>query len=198
MVEPEEVVRFWVDEVGTKGWYVQEEALDADIRARFLESWEAVAAGDLPRWGWTAREVLARLILVDQFPRNMFRGDPRSFATDGLARTWSKWAVQVRKDDRVEGPARQFFYLPLMHSEVLADQDAAVRLFLVRTPGSDNLRHARAHRQVIRDFGRFPYRNAALGRVSSAAEEAYIAAGGYRWSLNHVDDEGGGDWNSSA
>ncbi|QDC09227.1 DUF924 domain-containing protein [Oceanicola sp. D3] len=196
MVEPEEICRFWVDEIGPDGWYVQDEALDADIRARFLESWEAVAAGARLPWGWTAREVLARLILVDQFPRNMFRGDGRSFDTDGMAREWSKWAVAERKDARVTGLAQQFFYLPLMHSEVLADQDAAVRLFLTRMPGTDNLRHARAHRQVIRDFGQFPYRNAALGRPSSARELAYLEAGGYRWSLNHVDDAGGGSWGS--
>ncbi|SIN85519.1 DUF924 family protein [Vannielia litorea] len=197
MVEPEEICRYWVDEVGPEGWYAQDEALDADIRARFLESWEAVAAGDLPRWGWNGRAVLARIILTDQFPRNMFRGDARSFATDGRAREWAKWAVQEGRDGRVEGPAKQFFYLPMMHSEVLADQDQAVRLFLSRLPG-DNLRHARAHRQVIRDFGRFPYRNAALGRVSSPAEEAYLAAGGYRWSLQHVDDPHGASWHEVA
>ncbi|MGR3795283.1 DUF924 family protein [Vannielia sp. SX4] len=196
MVGPEEICRFWIDEIGPDGWYLQDDALDARIREGFQESWEAIAAGARPDWGWTAREVLARIILTDQFPRNMFRGDARSFETDGLAREWAKWAVAEGRDDRVPEPEKQFFYLPMMHSEVLADQDAAVRLFLVRMPG-DNLRHARAHRQVIRDFGRFPYRNAALGRASSAAEEAYLEAGGYRWSINHVDEASADSWFSA-
>ena len=194
MVDADEIVRFWTEDCGPEDWYKQDEALDGEIRRRFLESWEAIAGGLRPDWGWGMRANLARIILADQFPRNMFRGDPRSFQTDGLAREWAKWAVQMKLDLRVKGPAQQFFYLPMMHSEVLADQDQSVRLFLSRMPGSDNLRHARAHRQVIRDFGRFPYRNEVLGRASSAEELAYLEAGGYRWSLNHVDDEDGGGW----
>ncbi|MBS8228610.1 DUF924 family protein [Vannielia litorea] len=197
MVDAEDVVRFWTEDCGPEDWYKQDEALDEEIRRRFLPSWEAVAGGTRPAWGWGRVATLARLILVDQFPRNMFRGDGRSFATDGLAREWAKWAVESGVDKRVEGAARQFFYLPMMHSEVLADQDRSVRLFLARMPGSDNLSHARAHRQVIRDFGRFPYRNMALGRETGPVEAAYLEAGGYRWTLQSIDKDNGGSWIAS-
>jgi len=187
MTEPEEINRFWIEEIGPKGWYKVDDALDEEIRRRFRADWEEIAGGALPRWPWSARATLARLILADQFPRNMFRGEGRSFATDVLARRWAKWAVEARKDQKVKAPERQFFYLPLMHSEVLADQDRSVRLFLSRMPGgNDNLGHARAHREVIREFGRFPYRNEALGRRSSAKERDYLEAGGYRHTMQQL------------
>lgn len=189
MADPAEINRFWIEEVGPEGWYKVDEALDSEIRSRFGAAWEAARDGDFGAW-WHNRETrLAYLILTDQFPRNMFRGDGRSFATDTLARRLAHWAVS-RGLDRAPGAARQFYYLPLMHSEVLEAQEQGVRMFLLKMPGTDNLRHARAHRQVILDFGRFPYRNAALGRRSSERELAYLEAGAYGWSLNHVDEGG--------
>ncbi len=111
----------------------------------------------------------------------MFRGSGRAFASDKVALAAAKQAISRDWDLRIDPPARQFFYLPLMHSEVLSDQDRCVRLMLDRMPerGGSNLLHARAHRQVIRDFGRFPYRNDALARHSTPKEQAYVAAGGY-------------------
>ena len=120
--------------------------------------------------------------MLDQFPRNMFRGDARSFASDRKARAVAKAAIQRGHDLRIEPPARQFFYMPLMHSEFLPDQEKSVRLFLLNAPG-ENLQHAQAHRAVIRRFSRFPYRNAALGRRSTPKEEEFLAAGGYRAAM---------------
>ena len=122
-------------------------------------------AGRLCNWASCPKGCLAYLIVTDQFPRNMFRDDPRAFATDEMARKVAARACHLRFDGQIEEPARQFFYLPLMHSESQMDQDRAVRMFLLRMPntGAQNLLHARAHRAVIREFGRFPYRNNAFG-----------------------------------
>lgn len=181
MVSPDDVLRFWLDEVGQKGWYEQDEALDAQIRARFLDGWESVRTGTYAMWLTYPTGTLAYIILTDQFPRNMFRGDARAFETDRAALTAAKVAINRGWDLRIDEPARQFFYLPLMHSENLCDQERCIRLICERMPehGPANLLHARAHREVIRRFGRFPYRNAALGRSSTAPERAFEAEGGY-------------------
>ena len=176
-----DVIDFWLDEVGPAGWYGGGAALDDTIRTRFLPLWEASQKGKLDPWLASPEGVQAYLIVTDQFPRNMFREDPRAFATDVLARKAAELAVHRRWDLRLPEPGRQFFYLPMMHSENVTHQDRCVRLILTRLPdtGAPNLLHARAHREVIRRFGRFPYRNAALGRPSTPAEAAYLAAGGY-------------------
>jgi uncharacterized protein (DUF924 family) len=185
----EAILDFWLDAVGRDGWYATDEALDAEIRSRFLELWEAARRGDLDGWIGAPRTCLALAILLDQFPRNMFRGDGQSFASDAKALAVAKSAIARGFDERIDMPARQFFYLPLMHSEVLADQDRSVRLFTLTPECADNLKHARAHRAVIRRFGRFPYRNAALGRTTRPPEAAWMEAGGYRAALAEV----GGD-----
>jgi len=181
MVSPEEVLRFWLDEVGPKGWYQSSETLDEQVRERFQSAWENVRAGAYGLWLTYPSGTLAYVILTDQFPRNMFRGEGRAFATDRAGLTAAKVAINRGWDMRIDEPARQFFYLPLMHSENLCDQERCVRLICERMPehGPDNLLHARAHREVIRRFGRFPYRNAALGRSSTAPERAFEAEGGY-------------------
>ena len=181
MVSPEEVLRFWLDEVGPKGWYKNSETLDAQVRDRFLSAWENIRAGAYGLWLTYPGGTLAYVILTDQFPRNMFRGEERAFATDRAGLTAAKVAINRGWDTRIDEPARQFFYLPLMHSENLCDQERCVRLICERMPehGPDNLLHARAHREVIRRFGRFPYRNAALGRASTTPERAFEAEGGY-------------------
>ncbi len=181
MVSPDEVLRFWLDEVGQKGWYQNSEALDAQVRERFSSAWENARAGAYGLWLTYPSGTLAYVILTDQFPRNMFRGERRAFATDRAGLTAAKVAISRGWDVRIDEPARQFFYLPLMHSENLCDQERCVRLICERMPvyGPDNLLHARAHREVIRRFGRFPYRNAALGRASTAPERTFEAEGGY-------------------
>jgi uncharacterized protein (DUF924 family) len=176
----QEVLAFWLDEVGEAGWYAGGADLDARVRDRFEGLWTRASEGGLALWLTYPNGVLAYCILTDQFPRNMFRGTARAFATDPAALAAAKMAVHRDWDLRIDPPARQFFYLPFEHSEMPADQDRAVRLIHMRLPGADDtLLHARAHREVIRRFGRFPFRNAALGRADSPEEVAWLAAGGY-------------------
>lgn len=180
MATPEEVLSFWLDKVGPEGWYIQDDALDAEIRERFLSTWEAAAEGKFSLWLTYPSGALAYIILTDQFSRNMFRGQARAFATDKAALAAAKCAVDKGWDKKIDEPARQFFYLPLMHSENLCDQERCVRLICENlSRDTSNLLHARAHREVIRKFGRFPYRNEALSRNSTPHEVAYVDMGGY-------------------
>lgn len=181
MTSPEEVLAFWLDECGPADWYRSDPDFDQQIRDRFLQSWEQAAAGALGLWLTYPSGTLAYIILTDQFSRNMFRGQGQAFATDHIARAAAKMAIDRNWDLKIDEPARQFFYLPLMHAENLSDQDRAVRLIHTRMPkhGAGNQEHACAHRAVIREFGRFPYRNEALGRKTTAAEQGFLDAGGY-------------------
>ncbi len=181
MVRPEDVLAYWLDEVGVDGWYSGGAALDAEIRSRFERAWQALAGGSLSLWLTYPSGTLAYVILADQFPRNMFRNSSRAFSTDVPALAAAKMAIAKGWDLKIDEPARQFFYMPLMHSECLSDQERCVRLMLTRMPetGAGNLVHAKAHREVIRRFGRFPYRNEALERPMQAGEEAYLSNGGY-------------------
>lgn len=181
MADPNSVVGFWLDDVGPKGWYANDPALDAQIKDRFETLWWDTLRGSNGLWQTYPTGQLAYLILMDQFPRNMFRGTQTAFASDRMALAAAKQAIKLNWDLRIDEPARQFFYMPLMHSESLTDQDRAVRLFKARMPmtGDNNLDHAKAHREEIRLFGRFPGRNPALGRKPTAAEISYQNGGGY-------------------
>ncbi|MFV0475232.1 MAG: DUF924 family protein [Pikeienuella sp.] len=181
MATAEAVTKFWVEEVCPEGWYAVNEAVDRKICDEFEATWRAATAGDLDDWLLRPESALALTIVLDQFPRNMFRGCHRAFSSDAKALAVAKKAIGEGHDLKTAEPERQFFYLPLMHSECLTDQDRCVRLILTRMPktGENNLPHARAHRDVIRQFGRFPYRNDALGRSSTASERNYLDAGGY-------------------
>ena len=183
-----DVLDFWLEEVGEKRWYAGGEELDSQVRDRFLRTWESGMEGRLGLWLTTPPEALAYVILLDQFPRNMFRGEADSFASDRHARAAAKTAIAREWDLKVAEPERQFFYLPLEHSENLVDQDRAVRLFAARMPetGAEYLLHARAHREQIRRFGRFPMRNEALGRRSTPEEEEFLSRGGYRALLEEL------------
>jgi len=188
-VTPQEVIDYWVDEVGPKGWYSGGETLDTEIRENFGALWQEAYEGALGFWLTWPNGALAYLILTDQLSRNMWRDQGKAFDTDPMARAVAKQAISRDWDMRVPEPERQFFYLPLMHSENLSDQDRCVRLMATRLKetGADNLRHARAHRHIIRLFGRFPYRNAALDRTPTAAELAWIKDEGYPAALQAVD-----------
>ena len=179
MMGPNDVLKFWLDECGPEQWYATDPALDETIRSRFGATWQAATEGKFSLWLTYPNGALAYIILTDQFPRNMFRDDPRAFATDRAAVAAAKSAIAKGWDMRIDAPARQFFYMPLEHSENLCDQDRAVRLICERMADDTSLLHARAHRAVIRQFGRFPHRNAALGRVTTGAEQAHLDAGGY-------------------
>lgn len=181
LVKSEDVLSFWIEEAGQSAWYEASDELDETIRDRFLSTWEQAKTEELHRWPKDAKGALAYVVLLDQFPRNMFRGQARAFSTDKQALCAAKCAISKDWDMKIAEPQRQFFYLPLMHSESLSDQDRCIRLIKQRMPetGESNLLHARAHREVIRRFGRFPYRNDALGRSSTAQEIAYMNSGGY-------------------
>ena len=188
MVRPEDILAFWLDETGPEGWYKAKDALDTAIRDRFGEAWEAAVEGSYGLWLTYPTGALAYIILTDQFPRNMFRGSGRAFASDHLSRAVAKRAIDRDWDLRIDEPARQFFYLPLMHSENLCDQDRCVRLMNERLSGTDNLLHAKAHREEIRLFGRFPARNTALDRRSTGPEIAYVENGGYGKTLRALQE----------
>ena len=173
-----DVLAFW-RAAGPPKWFAKDAGFDAAIRDRFLGAYEAAAAGRLAAWEETPEGALALCIVLDQFPRNMFRGDARAFASDAHALAIAKDAIARGHDMQLDHPKRGFFYLPLMHSEVLADQEHSVGRQLIGGTGADSLMHARAHRLVIRRFGRFPYRNAVLGRETTPLEQAFLDAGGY-------------------
>lgn len=179
--EIDEVLHFWLTEAGPEGWYKPDAAIDKAIADRFAGLWQRAVEGGCTDWMKTPRGALALLIVLDQLPRNMFRGQPAAYRGDERALARAKHAIDEGHDLEVAEPERQFFYLPLMHSENLADQERCVRLIKLRLPetGEDNLDHARKHREVIRRFGRFPSRNAALGRRDTHAELQYRRGGGY-------------------
>ncbi len=176
-----EVLHFWLSEVGESGWYVAAPEVDSAIKDRFMPTWQAAWEGRLDGWAESAEGALALLIVTDQFSRNMFRGDGRAFATDAIARRVARLAIARSFDLTVPEPQRVFFYMPFEHSEDPADQDWSVALIEARLPatGDGFAHHARLHREIIRRFGRFPFRNAALGRESTTEEAAFLSSGGY-------------------
>ena len=180
MADPVEVLDYWLGEVGPEGWYAGGAALDADCRERFLDVWQAAQAGGLEHWVDGAVGTLAYLIICDQLARNIHRGDALAFATDPQARVAARHAVAEGWDMNAPEPERQFFYMPFEHSEDPADQALAVQLLTERMPANPGMAlHARAHQQIIARFGRFPFRNAALGRVSTPEEVEFMEDGGY-------------------
>ena len=175
-LKPADVVAFWRD-VGPKRWFEKDAALDDEVRRRFLSLHEAASAGKLTEWEQSAESALALLILLDQFPRNMFRGQARAFATDPLARAIASRAILSGFDGAVPD-MRTFFYLPFMHSEDAADQERALTFYRVHGD-SEGVKYAELHADIIRKFGRFPHRNVILGRVSTPEEQGFLDSGGF-------------------
>ena len=171
-----EVVAFW-KEAGPDRWFSRDDAFDAKFRERFHDLHFAAARRELDGWAVSAEGALALLILLDQFPRNCFRGSGHMFATDSLARSVARKAVDDGFDRQVETALRSFFYLPFMHSENLADQQHCVEL--CTTLDGNTQKFAREHRDIIEKFGRFPHRNPAMGRDTTADEQAYLDGGGF-------------------
>lgn len=171
------VLDFWFVESGPDQWFEKDEPFDAAIRDRFGPLYRRARDGELGGWTETARGCLALVILLDQFPRNMFRADPRAFATDAHARILLEYALDKGFDTSLDARQRQFLYMPLQHSEDGADQDLSIRLNA--TLGDEEvLEFARAHKAIIDRFGRFPHRNDALGRESTAEEAAFLTGPG--------------------
>ena len=175
-----DVIEFW-QKSGPERWFAKDEAFDAEIRARFEGLHHQAACGELTDWSGTWQGSLALLLLLDQFPRNLYRSSGHAFATDRLALSLARAALAAGQDQAAPAELRVFFYLPFEHSEALVDQDRCVELCeaLDARSGSDWARWARQHRDVIARFGRFPHRNAALGRETSAEEQAFLDSGGF-------------------
>ena len=174
--EPQRVVTFW-REAGPALWFAKDEQFDARFRERFLRDHEAAARGELTQWQATPEGALALVILLDQFPRNAFRDTPRMYDTDAMARKVANTAFAAGYDQKLPRELQKFFVLPFAHSEDLADQERSVAL--ARRIGPEDLAHAEHHRDIVRRFGRFPHRNAILGRESTPEEKHYLDNGGY-------------------
>jgi len=166
-----EVLHFWFDE-HPKDWFVKKASLDAEIRRRFRALHQEAAAGTLDGWLDDARACLARVILLDQFPRNMFRGEAGAFATDALARDAARRILARGWHERMTQAEQLFAYLPFEHSESLEDQHLSCEL--MKDFDAEQYRYALRHREIIDRFGRFPHRNAILGRQSTPAEIEFL------------------------
>jgi uncharacterized protein (DUF924 family) len=173
---PADILAFW-RAAGPDKWFEKNDAFDAEIRERFRDTY-AAAAGRLAAWEEDAEGALALVIVLDQFPRNMFRGDARTYAADPLARAVAQRAIARGFDQTYVPPERQFFYLPFTHSENLADQERCVALNRAAAD-EEGTKWAELHADIIRRFGRFPHRNGALGRATTAEEQAFLDGGGF-------------------
>lgn len=171
-----EVVGFWC-EAGPGKWFAKDADFDRRFRETFLDAHEAAARGDLDHWTTTSEGALALLLLLDQFPRNSFRGKPRMYATDAAARRIADAVIGAGLDQGVPRDLRTFFYLPFGHSEDLADQERSVAL--CAPLGPPHSEHAERHRDIVKRFGRFPHRNPILGRNMTPEEQEFIDRGGY-------------------
>jgi uncharacterized protein (DUF924 family) len=174
---PAGILAFW-REAGRERWYERSDAFDAEVRRRFLALWQKAADGELASWEDSDDGALALVIVLDQFPRNMFRGTPQAFASDALARAVARRAIDRGVDKRIDPILLEFLYLPFMHSEHLPDQLHCVALF-ENTDNAENLKYARLHADIIQRFGRFPHRNPLLGRDTTAEEQAFLDSGGF-------------------
>jgi uncharacterized protein (DUF924 family) len=172
----EEVVSFW-QEAGRPLWFAQDATFDRCFRDRFLLAHEAATRGEHDGWLATPAGALGLILLLDQFPRNAFRSTPRMYATDAIARIAANLAIAAGHDLKVSRELQPFFYLPLCHSEDLADQERAVEL--MRRIGEAHAAGAMRHRDIIRRFGRFPHRNPILGRATTAEEQNFLDQGGF-------------------
>lgn len=177
IASPESVLEFW-RAAGPDRWFKKDTAFDDDIRARFLHTYQAAAAGELAHWETTPEGVLALTLVLDQFPRNTFRASARAFAADPVARAVAARALARGFDTAMALNDRQFLYLPFEHSENLADQERCCELFRA-TGDADLLKWAELHADIIRRFGRFPHRNAVLGRTTTPEEQAFLDSGGF-------------------
>lgn len=171
--QPKDVLDFWFSTQMRANWFEKSDAIDAQIREKFLTAYEDARNDRMESWKQQAESALALTIIFDQFPRNMFRGSPRAFESDGLARDVSFQALDHDFDQQLTAEQRQFFYLPLMHSENLADQRRSVELY-EKLADPLSLNFARQHLEIIERFKRFPHRNQVLGRESTEEEIEFL------------------------
>ncbi len=171
--DPQEILDFWFSPRVRPLWFAATAELDAEIRARYEPLWQQACRGELEAWMESAEGALALVILLDQFPLNMFRGQAAAFASEGRAVAACKLALEREFDRGLAETQRLFLYMPLMHSEHPQDQDRSLQLF---TAAGMDTRWPRHHRDLVRHFGRFPHRNAILGRPSTPEELDYLAS----------------------
>jgi len=169
----DDILHFWFEELSAQVWFSKDQQLDERIRHRFLETYEQLRSGLPSGATQTARGSLAAVIVLDQFPRNMFRNSPQSFATDVQALSIAQQAIEQSLDKQLSNQQRVFLYMPFQHSEDRAVQARSVELF-AGLGEAQNLDYAQRHKAVIDRFGRFPHRNVMLGRVSSAEEREFL------------------------
>jgi uncharacterized protein (DUF924 family) len=174
---PGEVVTFWLGQ-NEKVWFSADPAFDAEVLSRFAELVERAKSGALDHWADTAEGALALVILLDQMTRNIYRDSPEMFAADGKALAVAELAIGRGFDQELPKSKRRWLYMPFMHSEDLADQERSVDLF-TRSEISESVPFAVDHADIIRRFGRFPHRNAILGRQTTPEEAAFLAGGGF-------------------
>lgn len=177
-VAPRDVLDFWF-EAGPDRWFRKDAKFDAEIASRFGALVEDARTGKCDRWVQSPEGALALVIVLDQFPRNIHRDSPKAFACDPKALATAKAAIARGFDMELPQASRSWFYMPFMHSEVLADQERCIELFK-RSGLDDNLPHAVEHADIIRRFGRFPHRNAVLGRKTTEAEQSFLDGGGFK------------------
>ena len=175
MLTPKDILDFWYAEEMRSKWFASTPQLDAAIKEKYAPVWEAALRGELDAWLDTPEGCLALAIILDQFPLNMFRATAKSFSSEQQGIAVGKHAIQHGYDKLLDRAQVAFLYIPLMHSENLADQDLCVQLFAAAEL-ENNLRFAQHHREIVRRFGRFPHRNAILGRPSTAEELTYLAS----------------------
>jgi uncharacterized protein (DUF924 family) len=175
---PQDVVSFW-REAGPAKWFAKDDAFDATCRTRFMGAWERAGRGELAAWEKTPEGALALVLLLDQMPRNMFRNDPRTWSTDPQALAAATRALDKGFDAKVGEDLRAFLYLPFEHAEDLPAQDLSLVLF-EKLGAAEQLKWARHHHAIIARFGRFPHRNAILGRTSTPDELAYLEEDDFR------------------
>lgn len=175
LATPESVVDYWFSSEAKPYWFASTPEVDQSIRQRFEATWQAASRHELDHWCETAQGCLALTIVLDQFPLNMYRGQELSFSTEAQARNVARKAIEKGFDAQIPKDQLAFLFLPFMHSESLADQEYSVQLFF-NANLDDNLPFAQHHRDIVAQFGRFPHRNAILGRPSTASEIAYLAS----------------------
>jgi uncharacterized protein (DUF924 family) len=171
--EAAEVLAFWLGEIRPDQWFKKDADLDETIRARFGPLYRRLAAGLAPRWLETPESCLAAVIVLDQFPRNMFRDDARAYATDAAALAIAEHAIANRFDRELTPAGARFLYTPFEHSEDAAMQARSVALFATASD-AETMKYIERHQEIIDRFGRFPHRNATLGRPSTAEERAFL------------------------
>ena len=173
MIKPEDIIQFWYSEPMSKHWFKSTPEIDVLICEKYESLWHDAKLGKLNSWKESVQGCLALVLLFDQFPLNMFRGKPESFSTEAISIELTLYGIEQGYDKQIPQSKLSFFYMPLMHSELMSHQNLSVERF-EQAGLKENVRFARHHRSIVEQFGRFPHRNSILGRESTQAEIDYL------------------------